>query len=165
MIIIHPQWGGSDVLLTMKKTAFGSYYDNQINFLCNKMNMAYFSTATRKKEPISRNAHIVILNNWCVCWHVRLLCLSFGSFLLNCVVLSHRHLFSNSPSLAWQHVTPPLGCLSPDPGRPEAQIPVCYSNTMQPIEDSGQGCENELSFSRNVAVWYYVGWQQHLSGT
>lgn len=54
--------------------------------------------------------------------------------------LSHSWMHAlvlGSPSLVWLHGTPPPGCLSPDPDRPKAQIPVCYSNTMQPVEDGG----------------------------
>lgn len=57
--------------------------------------------------------------------------------LLGLISLSHVLLLLNSPFLAWQHVTPPLGCPSPDPDRPKAQIPVCCSNTTQPVEDNG----------------------------
>lgn len=72
-----------------------------------------------------------------------------------------RHWFSHcvmcavlpgSPFLAWQHGTRHLWCLSPNPDRPKAQIPACYSNMMQPVEDK--------DFSHWKASYYMLQWSE-----
>lgn len=78
-------------------------------------------------------------------------------FVLNVI----RHWFSHcvmcavlpgSPFLAWRHGTRHLWCLSPNPDRPKAQIPACYSNMMQPVEDK--------DFSHWKASYYMLQWSE-----
>lgn len=78
-------------------------------------------------------------------------------FVLNVI----RHWFSHcvmcavlpgSPFLAWRHGTRHLWCLSPNPDRPKAQIPACYSNMMQPVEDK--------DFSHWKASYYMLQWNE-----
>lgn len=124
-----------------KNTLYRPYYDNQLDFFIKSQ---------------SRKAQVATPDVWCVGWEAseekkdmlksfffsnrtafRLMLITFLFLFFSFIVLSHMLLLLNLPSPGWQHATPPLGCLSPDPGRPTAQIPVCCSNMKQPVEDRG----------------------------
>lgn len=76
-----------------------------------------------------------------------------------------RALLPRSPCPVWLRGTRLLDCLSPNPDRPKAQIPACYSNRMQPVEgNQWHSAESpEISLKYIYSNWAWLGLRRAVS--
>ena len=68
----------------------------------------------------------------CVCGEDQSSWVVLFSQAFECLFSRHRRFNSCIPCPVWWRETPPLGCRSPDPCRPEARSPSCHSRTRLP---------------------------------